>query len=87
MIEEDEISKKQNLLNMEIVDKNYDQNEFINFCLSKKENGDDLNSWTYDELLGVVHEFITENDKNLNQLNINNEKSIENNNIIFNNII
>ena len=87
MIEEDEISKKQNLLSTEIINKNYSQNEFINFCLSKKENGDDLNSWTYDELLGVVHEFITENDKNLNQLNINNEKSIENNNIISNNII
>ena len=85
MIEEDEISKKQNLLNMEIVDKNYDQNEFINFCLSKKENGDDLNSWTYDELENIVHEFVSENEKNFNQLNINNEKS--NNNIISNNII
>ena len=87
MIEEDDISKKQNLLYTEIINKNYSQNEFINFCLSKKENGDDLNSWTYDELLGVVNEFVTENDKKLNQLNINNEKSIENNNIISNNII
>ena len=38
----EEIQAKQYLLQSEIIDKNYDKTAFINFCLSKKENGDDL---------------------------------------------
>jgi len=46
------------LLQTEIIEKNYDKTAFINFCLSKKENGDDLNNWTLDELTEIVHEFV-----------------------------
>ena len=31
------IQAKQNLLQSEIIDKNYDKTAFINFCLSKKK--------------------------------------------------
>ena len=34
-----EIQAKQTLLQTEIIEKNYDKTSFINFCLSKKENG------------------------------------------------
>ena len=54
----DEIQAKQTLLQTEIIEKNYDKTAFINFCLSKKENGDDLNNWTLDELTEIVHEFV-----------------------------
>ena len=45
-----EILKKQTLLQKEIIEKNYDKTSFINFCLSKKDNGDDLNEWSFEEL-------------------------------------
>ena len=69
-MDEDEyeiISKKQELLQKEILDKNYDKTAFRNFCLWKKDGGDDLNNWTLEELLIVVNEFqsyIKEENKN-----------------------
>ena len=55
---EEEIEAKKELLQKEILDKNYDQNKFIEFCTSKKENGDDLTQWTLEELQEIVKEFI-----------------------------
>ena len=55
---EDEIQQKQELLQTEIIDKNLDKTSFINFCLSKKENGDDLSNWTLSELQAIVKEFV-----------------------------
>ena len=55
----EEIQAKQTLLQTEIIEKNYDKTAFINFCLSKKENGDDLNNWTLDELRQIVNEFVS----------------------------
>ena len=55
----EEIQAKQTLLQTEIIDKNYDKTAFISFCLSKKENGDDLNNWTLDELKQIVSEFVS----------------------------
>ena len=54
----EEIQAKQSLLQTEIIEKNYDKTAFINFCLSKKENGDDLNNWSLDELKEIVDEFV-----------------------------
>ena len=55
----EEIQAKQTLLQTEIIEKNYDKTAFINFCLSKKENGDDLNNWTLEELKQIVEEFVS----------------------------
>ena len=55
---QDQLLLKQELLKSEIVAKNYDGNKFLQFCLDKKENGDDMNNWTYDELKKCVDEFI-----------------------------
>ena len=52
-----ELEEKTKVLKNEIIEKNHDQNAFINFCLSKKENGDDLNNWTLQELKNVIKEF------------------------------
>ena len=48
---------KQEFLKAEIIGKNLDQNKFLDFCLSQKENGDDLNNWTFDELKICVQNF------------------------------
>ena len=65
--EEKETKQKQDLLQKEILDKNYDQQLFVNFCLSKKENGDDLNLWTLEELTTIVQEFISIQEENKNK--------------------
>jgi len=59
-----DIHKKQDFLHEEIVEKDYDQTNFINFCLSKKDDGDDLLNWTLSELKAVVNEFQLKNRKN-----------------------
>ena len=48
---------KQEYLKSEIIGKNLDQNKFLDFCLSQKENGDDLNNWTFEELKICVQNF------------------------------
>ena len=53
----DQLQLKQELLQAEILEKNYDQMEFLQYCTSQKENGDDLNNWTYDELKTCVLNF------------------------------
>ena len=55
---QDQLVLKQELLKSEIVAKNYDGNKFLQFCLDKKENGDDMNNWTYNELKQCVEDFI-----------------------------
>ena len=61
-----ELEEKTKVLKNEIIEKNHDQNAFINFCLSKKENGDDLNNWTLQELKNVIKEFTeTQKEKEL----------------------
>ena len=64
MESEEEFAQKQTLLQKEIIEKNFDKTAFINFCMSKKENGDDLNNWTFEELNQVVQEFVKAHTKN-----------------------
>lgn len=52
---EDDILKKQQLLQTEILDKD----QFIKFCMEKKERGDDLSTWKFEELQQIVKEFQT----------------------------
>jgi hypothetical protein len=51
------ILKKQDLLKTEIIDNNYDKQAFLDFCISKKENGDDLDCWTLEELKSIIEDF------------------------------
>ena len=53
----EEKQKKEDLLRI-ILENNYDKVDFINYCISLKENGDDLNNWDYEELKYVVNKFI-----------------------------
>jgi len=74
---QEEIKAKQDILQKEIIDKNYDKTDFINFCLSKKENGDDLNSWTLDELKLIIQNFQEIQNKKKEQINQNKDVNQE----------
>ncbi len=57
-MKDDDLAEKQEFLNKEILEKGYEANDFVSFAKEKKgENGDDLNSWTLDELRMAVEEF------------------------------
>ena len=53
----DQLHIKQQLLKSEILDKNLDQIKFLEYCISQKENGDDLNNWTIEELRTCINKF------------------------------
>lgn len=52
-----ENNSKLNLIKTEITNKNYARRDFMNFCLFKKNNGDNIDNWTMDELSSLVNEF------------------------------
>lgn len=56
-MEDHNLMIKQELLKTEIIDKNYDKDLFLEYCISQKENGDDLNSWNIDELKLMISKF------------------------------
>ena len=71
---------KQALLQEEIVDKNYEKFKFVDFCLSKKEDGDDLNNWTLSELKDLIKEFQCKNQSNKSIQNSDKDKYINDKN-------
>ena len=78
MSEEDlSIEEKQNYLRENILEKNYDTNSFIEFLKEKKEDGDDIQNWSFPDLKQVVKEFISLQDNN--NTNNNNDDQINNN--------
>ena len=64
MEEDKEFDQKKELLSKEIIEKEYDMEKFIQFCIEKKPNGDDLSLWTIPELKEIINEFILLIDKN-----------------------
>ena len=74
---EKDITKKQQYLREEILNKNYDIDEFSEFMSQFKENGLDLVNWTLDELKNAVTLFKNKpNSKEEEQKEI--EKGVEN---------
>ena len=55
----DDLSRKKDLLQKEIVNGNYNKDQFIDYCLALKPYGDDLSQWSYDELKSAVNSFIS----------------------------
>ena len=58
-----EFNEKKELLKTEIIDKKYDLDKFIQYCIGKKENGDDLSLWTIPELKDIIKEFVSNEEK------------------------
>ena len=74
---EEQLILKQELLKSEILAKNYDGNKFLQFCLNIKENGDDMNNWTYEELKKCVDDFIESQKPKPKENQPENNKNIE----------
>lgn len=69
--------KKQEILKKEIIDKNLDKDAFLDFCIQKKENGDDLDNWTLEELKETIDEFSKSDVQNkLNEKNDKKKKKV-----------
>ena len=64
---EDQLQLKQDYLKAEIIDKNLEPSKFLEFCTSQKENGDDLNNWTFEELKTCVKNFNESLNKEIQQ--------------------
>jgi hypothetical protein len=59
-METNNIEYKQNYLRTEIIEQQYDPEEFSKFLSEEKEDiGLDLNNWTFEELKNVVSKFKT----------------------------
>ena len=85
----EDLEQKHQYLLSEIINKNYDSNNFINYCLKKKENGDDLSNWTLEELKQCVSEFqLDQENKNISNQNKSSMKNFlfSNNNSKLNNL-
>ena len=79
MSDDPQLTLKQEILKSEILEKNYDKDKFIQFCLNQKENGDDLTKWTLLELNECISNFIKAENEAQNQINNNNNNNINNN--------
>ena len=56
---DDELNIKKDLLQREIVNRNYNKEQFIDYCLAHKPYGDDLSQWSYEELKEIVNSFVS----------------------------
>ena len=54
-----ELELKRTLLQKEILERNYNKEQFIDYCLALKPYGDDISQWTYEELRSTVNSFIS----------------------------
>ena len=73
---QDQLSLKQELLKEEIIANNYDGQKFLEYCINLKENGDDMNNWTYEELKLVVENFKADSNLKEEKLKEQNNKEI-----------
>jgi hypothetical protein len=55
--EESVLITKQELLKTEIIDRYYDKEIFLNYCIARKVNGDDLSNWSIEELKEIIEKF------------------------------
>ena len=78
MSDDPQLTLKQEILKSEILEKNYDKDKFIQFCLNQKENGDDLTKWTLLELNECISNFIKAENEAQNQINNNINNNINN---------
>ena len=79
----DELTRKKELLQIEIVNGNYNKDQFIDYCLALKPYGDDLSQWSYEELKSAVNSFISyhqqEDLREKKELEMKNQFQIQNN--------
>ena len=70
MKSEEETKIKQSYMRKAIIDAGYDAESFINHLNSAKEDGDDIDNWTLEELKVEVKNYKSKHAKDNNQSNI-----------------
>jgi hypothetical protein len=93
---DEQLNQKKNLIQKEIIEKNFKKEQFIDFISVKKENGGDLSTWTFEELQDIIKEFVEfhgndedfdeQSDKENNNTNNNTKKQTNEDNINENKI-
>ena len=73
--------EKQNYLRANILEVGYDANDFVNFLITRRgSNAADVGNWNFEDLKGVVQEFIEEQNQNGGNVDNNNCNENDNNN-------
>ena len=79
---ENDLEIKQKIMELKIINKNYNKDHFLDFCKAKRIDGNNLNRWTISEFQQIVDEYIKyHQDVNYrideNEIKINEEKEKE----------
>ena len=94
---ENDLEIKEKIMELKIIKKNYNKEQFLDFCKAKRIDGNNLNRWTISEFQQIVDEYlkyhqdvnyrIDENEINLNVEKENKEKKLKEENEINNQIL
>ena len=94
---ENDLEIKEKIMELKIIKKNYNKEQFLDFCKAKRIDGNNLNRWTISEFQQIVDEYlkyhqdvnyrIDENEINLNEEKENKEKKLKEENEINNQIL
>jgi hypothetical protein len=94
---ENDLEIKKKIMELKIIKKNYNKEQFLDFCKAKRIDGNNLNRWTISEFQQIVDEYlkyhqdvnyrIDENEINLNEEKENKEKKLKEENEINNQIL
>ena len=55
---ENDLEIKQKIMELKIINKNYNKDHFLDFCKAKRIDGNNLNRWTISEFQQIVDEYI-----------------------------
>ena len=55
---ENDLEIKKKIMQLKIINNNYNKDHFLDFCSAKRTDGDNLNRWTISEFQGIVDEYI-----------------------------
>jgi hypothetical protein len=93
---ENDLEIKEKIMELKIIKKNYNKEQFLDFCKAKRIDGNNLNRWTISEFQQIVDEYlkyhqdvnyrIDENEIKLNEEKENKEKKLNEENAINNQI-
>ena len=55
---ENDLEIKKKIMQLKIINNNYNKDHFLDFCSAKRTDGDNLNRWTISEFQGIIDEYI-----------------------------
>lgn len=64
ILDDEETKNKQQFLRVEILEKGFDPNKFVEYISGERENGHDIDNWSFEDLEKAVREFCAHNTQN-----------------------